>query len=201
MNKTIFGKMITDYSGLEDFSLVSCTGSEIDYNTIYKNLRHARKAGIDFSADIQMSRITSTGQSYVRQTLIFMKTDEVKWLRDHLHGNMRVDYCSSAAYKLPPACIFRLAVIFIRSTIQASRQFLLSDRISRIIIIDARRRRIRSEHYLIFHGRPTIMIFSIFPVTACAITKVRGIILMFTRSIRSAMRLSRILKISFPSST
>ena len=86
MNKTIFGKMITDYSGLEDFSLVSCTESVMNYDAIYDNLRLARQAGIDFSADIQMSRNASTGQPYVRQTLIFMKTDEVKLLRKFLHG-------------------------------------------------------------------------------------------------------------------
>ena len=109
MNKTIFGKMITDYSGLEDFSLVSYTESGMNYDAIYENLLLARKAGMDFSTDIQMSKNGSTGQPYVRQTLIFIKTDEVKRLRDYLHGNMKVDYCSSAAYLLPPACIFRLA--------------------------------------------------------------------------------------------
>ena len=39
MNKTIFGRLITDYSGLEDFSLVSCTGSGMNYDTIYEKLR------------------------------------------------------------------------------------------------------------------------------------------------------------------
>ena len=110
MNNTIFGKLITDYSCLEDFSLVSCTESVMNYDAIYDNLRLARQAGIDFSADIQMSRNASTGQPYVRQTLIFMKTDEVKLLRKFLHGSVKVDYCSSAAYTLPPSCIFRLAV-------------------------------------------------------------------------------------------
>ena len=54
MNKTIFGRLITDYSGLEDFSLVSYTESGMNYDAIYENLLLARKAGMDFSTDIQM---------------------------------------------------------------------------------------------------------------------------------------------------
>ena len=110
MNNTIFGKMIQDYSDLEDFSIITYTESGKNYDAIYKDLLLARQAGVDFSADIQTSYNKNSNHSYVKQTLIFIKTNEVKLLREHLQGNMRIDYCTSAAYTLSPACIFKLAV-------------------------------------------------------------------------------------------
>ena len=110
MNNTIFGKMIQDYSDLEDFSIITYTESGKNYDAIYEDLLLARRAHVDFSADIQMSKNGNTSLSYVKQTLIFIKTNEVKQLREYLHGNMRIDYCTSAAYTLSPACMFRLAV-------------------------------------------------------------------------------------------
>lgn len=110
MNNTIFGKMIQDYSDLEDFSIITYTESGKNYDAIYEDLLLARQAGVDFSADIQMSYNKNSNHSYVKQTLIFIKTNEVKQLREHLQGNMRIDYCTSAAYTLSPACMFRLAV-------------------------------------------------------------------------------------------
>ena len=110
MNNTIFGKMIQDYSDLEDFSIITYTESGKNYDAIYKDLLLARQAGVDFSADIQTSYNKNSNHSYVKQTLIFIKTNEVKLLREHLQGNMRIDYCTSAAYTLSPACMFRLAV-------------------------------------------------------------------------------------------
>ena len=110
MNNTIFGKMIQDYTDLEDFSIITYTEVGKNYDAIYENLLLARQAGVDFSADIQMSKNGNTSLSYVKQTLIFIKTNEVKQLREYLHGNMRIDYCTSAAYTLSPACMFRLAV-------------------------------------------------------------------------------------------
>ena len=110
MNNTIFGKMIQDYSDLEDFSIITYTESGKNYDAIYENLLLARQAGVDFSADIQMSYNKNSNHSYVRQTLIFIKTKEVKLLREYLEGNMRIDYCTAAAYTLSPACMFRLAV-------------------------------------------------------------------------------------------
>ena len=110
MNNTIFGKMIQDYSDLEDFSIITYTESGKNYDAIYEDLLLARQAGWDFSADIQMSKNGNTGLSYVRQTLIFIKTNEVKQLREYLHGNIKIDYCTSAAYTLSPACMFKLAV-------------------------------------------------------------------------------------------
>ena len=110
MNNTIFGKMIQDYSDLEDFSIITYTESGKNYDAIYENLLLARQAGVDFSADIQMSYNKNSNHSYVKQTLIFIKTNEVKLLREHLQGNMRIDYCTSAAYTLSPACMFKLAV-------------------------------------------------------------------------------------------
>ena len=110
MNNTIFGKMIQDYSDLEDFSIITYTESGKNYDAIYEDLLIARQANVDFSADIQMSKNGNTGLSYVKQTLIFIKTNEVKQLREYLHGNMRIDYCTSAAYTLSPACVFKLAV-------------------------------------------------------------------------------------------
>lgn len=102
--------MIQDYSDLDDFSIITYTEPGKNYDAIYEDLLLARLAGLDFSADIQMSKNGNTGLSYVRQTLIFIKTNEVKLLREHLQGNMRIDYCTSAAYTLSPACMFRLAV-------------------------------------------------------------------------------------------
>ena len=110
MNNTIFGKMIQDYSDLEDFSIITYTESGKNYDAIYEDLLLARQAGVDFSADIQTSYNKNSNHSYVKQTLIFIKTNEVKQLREYLHGNMRIDYCTSAAYTLSPACMFRLAV-------------------------------------------------------------------------------------------
>ena len=110
MNNTIFGKMIQDYSDLEDFSIITYTESGKNYDAIYEDLLLARQAGVDFSADIQMSYNKNSDHSYVKQTLIFIKTNEVKLLREHLQGNMRIDYCTSAAYTLSPACMFKLAV-------------------------------------------------------------------------------------------
>ena len=110
MNNTIFGKMIQDYSDLKDFSIITYIESGKNYDAIYEELLYARQAGVDFSADIQMSYNKNSNHSYVKQTLIFIKTNEVKQLREHLQGNMRIDYCSSAAYTLSPACMFRLAV-------------------------------------------------------------------------------------------
>ena len=110
MNNSIFGKMIQDYSGLEDFSIITYTESGKNYDAIYEDLLLARQAGVDFSADIQMSYNKNSNHSYVKQTLIFIKTNEVKQLREHLQGNMRIDYCTSAAYTLSPACMFKLAV-------------------------------------------------------------------------------------------
>ena len=109
MNKTIFGKMIQDYSDLVDFSIITYTDSGKNYDAIYEDLILARKAGVDFSADIQMSYNKYNAHSYVKQTLIFIKTNEIKLLRKHLQGNMKSDYCSSVAYILSPACMFRLA--------------------------------------------------------------------------------------------
>jgi hypothetical protein len=54
MNNTIFGKMIQDYSDLEDFSIITYTESGKNYDAIYEDLLLARQAGVDFSADIQM---------------------------------------------------------------------------------------------------------------------------------------------------
>ena len=110
MNNSIFGKMIQDYSDLEDFSIITYTESGKNYDAIYEDLLLARQAGVDFSADIQMSYNKNSNHSYVKQTLIFIKTNEVKQLREHLQGNMRIDYCTSAAYTLSPACMFKLAV-------------------------------------------------------------------------------------------
>ena len=110
MNNTIFGKMIQDYSGLEDFSIITYTESGKNYDAIYEELLHARQAGVVFSADIQMSYNKNSNHSYVKQTLIFIKTNEVKQLREHLQGTMKIDYCSSAGYTLSPACMFKLAV-------------------------------------------------------------------------------------------
>lgn len=110
MNNTIFGKMIQDYSDLEDFSIITYTESGRNYDAIYEDLLLARQASVDFSADIQMAYNKNSNHSYVKQTLIFIKTNEVKQLREHLQGNMRIDYCTSAAYTLSPACMFRLAV-------------------------------------------------------------------------------------------
>lgn len=110
MNNTIFGKMIQDYSDLEDFSIITYTESGKNYDAIYEDLLLARQAGVDFSADIQMSYNKNSNHSYVKQTLIFIKTNEVKQLREHLHGNMKIDYCTSAAYTLSPACMFKLAI-------------------------------------------------------------------------------------------
>ena len=110
MNNTILGKMIQDYSDLKDFSIVTYTESGKNYDAIYEDLLLARQAGVDFSADIQMSYNKNSNHSYVKQTLIFIKTNEVKLLREYLEGNMRIDYCTSAAYTLSPACMFRLAV-------------------------------------------------------------------------------------------
>ena len=110
MNNTIFGKMIQDYSGLEDFSIITYTESGKNYDAIYEELLYARQAGVDFSADIQMSYNKNSNHSYVKQTLIFIKTNEVKKLREHLRGTMKIDYCSSAGYTLSPACMFKLAV-------------------------------------------------------------------------------------------
>ena len=109
MNKTIFGKMIQDYSDLVDFSIITYTDSGKNYDAIYEDLILARKAGVDFSADIQMAYNKYDAHSYVKQTLIFIKTNEIKLLRKHLQGNMKSDYCSSVAYILSPACMFRLA--------------------------------------------------------------------------------------------
>ena len=110
MNNTIFGKMVQDYSDLEDFSIITYTESGKNYDAIYEELLHARQAGVDFSADIQMSYNKNSNHSYVKQTLIFIKTNEVKQLREHLQGTMKIDYCSSAGYTLSPACMFKLAV-------------------------------------------------------------------------------------------
>ena len=110
MNNTIFGKMIQDYSDLEDFSIITYTEPGKNYDAIYEDLLLARQSGVDFSADIQMSYNKNSNHSYVKQTLIFIKTNEVKLLREHLHGNMKIDYCTSAGYTLSPACMFRLAV-------------------------------------------------------------------------------------------
>ena len=110
MNNTIFGKMIQDYSDLEDFSIITYNEPGKNYDAIYEDLLLARRAGVDFSADIQMSYNKNSNHSYVKQTLIFIKTNEVKLLREHLHGNMKIDYCTSAGYTLSPACMFRLAV-------------------------------------------------------------------------------------------
>ena len=110
MNNTIFGKMIQDYSDLEDFSIITYTEPGKNYDAIYEDLLLARQAGVDFSADIQMSYNKNSNHSYVKQTLIFIKTNEVKLLREYLYGNMRIDYCTSAAYTLSPACMFKLAV-------------------------------------------------------------------------------------------
>ena len=110
MNNTIFGKMIQDYSDLEDFSIITYNEPGKNYDAIYEDLLLARRAGVDFSADIQMSYNKNSNHSYVKQTLIFIKTNEVKLLREHLHGNMKIDYCTSAAYTLSPACMFKLAV-------------------------------------------------------------------------------------------
>ena len=110
MSNTIFGKLIQDYSDLEDFSIITYTEAGKNYDAIYDDLLLARQAGADFSADIQMSKNGNTGHAYVKQTLIFIRTNEVKLLREQLHGNMKIDYCSSVAYVLSPACVFRLAV-------------------------------------------------------------------------------------------
>ena len=110
MNNTIIGKMIQDYSDLEDFSIITYNEPGKNYDAIYEDLLLARRAGVDFSADIQMSYNKNSNHSYVKQTLIFIKTNEVKLLREHLHGNMKIDYCTSAAYTLSPACMFKLAV-------------------------------------------------------------------------------------------
>ena len=110
MNNAIFGKMILDYSDLEDFSIIRHTEPGKNYDAIYEELLHARQAGVDFSADIQMSYNKNSSHSYVKQTLIFIKTNEVKQLREQLQGTMKIDYCSSAGYTLSPACMFRLAV-------------------------------------------------------------------------------------------
>ena len=44
MNNTIFGKMIQDYSGLEDFSIITYTETGKNYDAIYEELLHARQA-------------------------------------------------------------------------------------------------------------------------------------------------------------
>lgn len=102
--------MLEDYSSLDKFSIITYTGSEINYDEVYETLRRVRQAGTDFSAEIQVAKNKASGKHYVRNTLIFIKTDDIPMLREHLHGKMKADYVSSAGYTLSPACIFRLAV-------------------------------------------------------------------------------------------
>ena len=109
MKSYISGRMLTDYSTLENFSIVTYRGSEADYDEMYETLLSIRKSGIDFSAEIQCVRNGSSGHLFVSKTLIFLRTDAIGLLRNHLQGSVKTDYCTSFAYMLSPACIFRLA--------------------------------------------------------------------------------------------
>ncbi len=110
MKSLIFGKLLIDYSSLNSFSIVAYKGNETNYDEVYEQLLRLRQAGIDFSAEIQSAKNGSNGHLFVKRTLLLLKTDDVGKIRNHLQGSMKADYCTSFAYTLSPACVFRLAV-------------------------------------------------------------------------------------------